>query len=138
MTLVLGRSPVNREPVILAPEWEFLRRTGSQMPEEVGLDALLAQLDPHPGARGRQFERLCRWFLLNAPEYRGRFRRVWLWAEWPDAWGPDAGIDLVAEENDGGLWSPRTPGTPPPRYRRGSGTEDSHVGPRHLRRVRDL
>ncbi len=43
--------------------------------------------------------------LRNAPEYRGRFRQVWLWAEWPDAWGPDAGIDLVAEENDGDLWA---------------------------------
>jgi predicted helicase len=75
------------------------------VPEEAGLDALLAQLDPQPGVRGRQFERLCRWFLLNAPEYRGRFRQVSLWAEWPQAWDPDAGIDLVAEENDGDLWA---------------------------------
>ncbi len=28
-----------------------------------------------------------------------------MWADWPDAWGPDAGIDLVAEENDGDLWA---------------------------------
>jgi predicted helicase len=30
---------------------------------------------------------------------------VWLWSEWPGAWAPDAGIDLVAEEHDGDLWA---------------------------------
>jgi superfamily II DNA or RNA helicase len=69
----------------------------------LSLDQLLAQLDPKK--RGPEFERLCRWYLANAPEYRGRFKHVWLWREWPDAWGPDAGIDLVAEEHDGGLWA---------------------------------
>ena len=34
-----------------------------------------------------------------------RIRRVWLWSEWPGAWGADAGIDLVAEDRDGGLWA---------------------------------
>jgi len=43
--------------------------------------------------------------MLNAPEYRSRIQRVWLWSEWPDAWGRDAGIDLIAEESDGGLWA---------------------------------
>jgi len=28
---------------------------------------------------------------------------VWLWDEWPDRDGPDTGIDLVAEEREGGL-----------------------------------
>ena len=69
----------------------------------MSFDALLSQLDP--AERGPQFERLCRWYLTNAPEYRERFKRVWLWQEWPDAWGPDAGIDLVAEEDGGGLWA---------------------------------
>ena len=69
----------------------------------MGFDSLLSQLDPDQ--RGQEFERLCRWYLKTAPEYRGRFKRVWLWKEWPDAWGPDAGIDLVAEEHDGGLWA---------------------------------
>jgi predicted helicase len=71
----------------------------------VPLADLLRQLDPRPDIRGRQFERICKWFLQNAPEYRRRFRRVWLWSEWPDAWAPDAGIDLVAEERDGGFWA---------------------------------
>jgi predicted helicase len=65
---------------------------------------LLQQLDPRPDMRGCQFERLCKWFLQSAPEYRRKFRRVSLWSEWPDAWAPDAGIDLVAEEHEGGLW----------------------------------
>jgi superfamily II DNA or RNA helicase len=30
---------------------------------------------------------------------------VWLWSEWPSARTADAGIDLVAEEHDGGLWA---------------------------------
>jgi predicted helicase len=72
----------------------------------VSFESLLSQLDPDK--RGPQFERLCRWYLTNAPEYRGRFKRVWLWQDWPDAWGPDAGIDLVAEEHDGGLWAIQT------------------------------
>jgi len=55
--------------------------------------------------RGRQFERLCRWYLQNAPEYRPRLRNVWLWKEWPGRWGPDAGIDLVAETAEGKLWA---------------------------------
>jgi len=66
---------------------------------------LLQQLDPRPDVRGRQFERICKWYLQSAPEYRRKFRRVWLWSEWPDAWAADAGIDLIAEEHDGGLWA---------------------------------
>jgi predicted helicase len=43
--------------------------------------------------------------LRNAPEYRDRIGEVWLWSEWPGAWAADAGIDIVAEEQDGGLWA---------------------------------
>jgi superfamily II DNA or RNA helicase len=66
---------------------------------------LLRSLDPRPEVRFREFERICRWLLQNAPEYRSRIRQVWLWSEWPEAWGRDAGIDLVAEERDGNLWA---------------------------------
>jgi predicted helicase len=66
---------------------------------------LLSQLDRRPGARGREFERICAWYLQNAPEYRDRIRIVWLWSDWPNTWGADAGIDLVAEEYDGSLWA---------------------------------
>jgi superfamily II DNA or RNA helicase len=71
----------------------------------VEFSKLLTQLDPRPEVRGRQFELLCRWYLWNAPEYRRRFRQVWLWKEWPGAWAADAGIDLVAEERGGSLWA---------------------------------
>jgi predicted helicase len=54
---------------------------------------------------GHDFERLCKWLLENAPEYRRRVTRVWLWDEWPRRWGRDAGIDLVAEDHEGGLWA---------------------------------
>jgi superfamily II DNA or RNA helicase len=70
-----------------------------------GLTDLLSQLDPRPDIRGRQFERICAWYLGSAPEYRRRFRKVWLWKDWPGAWAPDAGIDLVAEEHGGDLWA---------------------------------
>jgi predicted helicase len=43
--------------------------------------------------------------LRNAPEYSRRFKRVWLWKDWPGAWAADAGIDLIAEEHDGGRWA---------------------------------
>ena len=54
---------------------------------------------------GRDFEWVCQWYLEHAPLYRGKFRRVWRWAEWPDRWGPDCGIDLIAETHDGKLWA---------------------------------
>ena len=69
------------------------------------LDALLARLDPDERVRGIQFERVCRWYLENAPEYWSVVRRVWLWQEWPSRWGADAGIDLVVETHDGDLWA---------------------------------
>jgi superfamily II DNA or RNA helicase len=71
----------------------------------VSFEALLDQLDPRPNRRGEEFERICKWFLENAPEYSGQLRRVWLWDEWPERWGPDAGIDLVAETFTGEFWA---------------------------------
>jgi predicted helicase len=67
-----------------------------------GFSDLLQTLDSRPGVRFREFERICRWYLLNAPKYRSRVRQVWLWSDWPEAWGRDAGIDLIAKERDGG------------------------------------
>lgn len=66
---------------------------------------LLASLAVESGLRGKQFEHICRWFLMNDPEYRATFRTVWLWDEWPDRWGADAGIDIVAEDVEGRLWA---------------------------------
>ena len=53
---------------------------------------------------GRSFERLIKTALEKEPGILGdRFSKVWLWNEWPDRDGPDMGIDLVAEEEEGGL-----------------------------------
>ena len=53
---------------------------------------------------GRSFEHLMQAALTREPGILGdRFERVWLWDEWPDRDGPDTGIDLVAEEREGGL-----------------------------------
>ena len=54
-------------------------------------------------AGGRGFEELSSWFLLNDPEWSQRIARVWRWDDWPERWGPDRGIDLVAETHDGDL-----------------------------------
>lgn len=56
--------------------------------------------------KGRLFERLMKSYFRKDPVYRDRFFDVWLLSEWaarrPDFDGADIGIDLVAEEQDGG------------------------------------
>ena len=56
--------------------------------------------------KGKLFERLIRTYLLEDPFYQKRFAEVYLWAEWaelrPEFDSVDLGIDLVAEERDGG------------------------------------
>lgn len=54
--------------------------------------------------QGSAFERLIKQFLLTDPLYAQRFEHVWLWQEWPGRKGrPDTGIDLVAQDADGGV-----------------------------------
>src|SRR5436190_2646199 len=71
---------------------------------------------PDSGVRGKQFELICRWYLRTDPLYRRELKRVWLWDEWPGRWGADAGIDLVADARDGGLWAIQAKAYDP-RYR---------------------
>ena len=56
--------------------------------------------------KGRLFERLMKTYFVQDPLYRERFSDVWLLSEWaairPDFDGSDIGIDLVAEEREGG------------------------------------
>lgn len=66
---------------------------------------LVRKLSPDEHRRGRQFERICKWFLENDPEYKREIKRVWLWDEWPGRWGRDKGIDLVAETLSGKFWA---------------------------------
>jgi superfamily II DNA or RNA helicase len=54
---------------------------------------------------GTDFEWLCRFFLLGAPKYKRLFKHVWLWNDWPERWGPDKGIDLIAQTRHGKLWA---------------------------------
>ena len=53
--------------------------------------------------KGRSFERLVKAFLEWDKAQAQRFTRVWLWSDWPGNGGRhDTGIDIVAEERDGG------------------------------------
>lgn len=76
-----------------------------ESPAPTGLLSLLEQLPRASSSRGRAFERLAKWFFENDPVFQAQLKRVWLWDEWPGRWGPDAGIDLVAEDHAGELWA---------------------------------
>ncbi len=56
--------------------------------------------------KGRLFERLMKRYFQQDPLYRDRFSKVWLWSDWaatrPDFSAKDTGIDLAAEEREGG------------------------------------
>lgn len=72
------------------------------------LSASLDSLDQASSRQGQRFERLVKWWLLNSPVFERQqpaIRKVWLWDEWPGRWGPDCGIDLVAELEGGDLWA---------------------------------
>ncbi len=59
---------------------------------------LLNTLSEDNSTRGFQFEKLCKWLLENHPIYKSKIKNVWLWEDWPDRWGKDLGIDLIAED----------------------------------------
>jgi predicted helicase len=65
----------------------------------------LESFDADPKRRGTQWENVCKWFLETDPVYRTLLKKVWLWNKWPGRWGPDAGIDLVAQAKDGTYWA---------------------------------
>ena len=66
---------------------------------------LYSSLDPRPDARGKQFERVVKWFLKNDPAWATQVDEVWLWNEWPERWGADCGIDLIFRHKNGELWA---------------------------------
>ena len=58
--------------------------------------------------KGERFERLMQTYLLTDPKYANRFKKVWLWNEFPgknDLGGSDTGIDLVSLTLDGDYWA---------------------------------
>lgn len=52
---------------------------------------------------GKKFEVFCEWFLKNDPYWKNQFSKIWMWNEWPERWGRDCGIDLIAQRKDGRL-----------------------------------
>jgi predicted helicase len=72
----------------------------------MSLDNLLESLHSRTvQEKGRAFERLCRWFLVNDPRYKLQVKKVWLFGEWPNRWGADTGTDLIVETHDGKVWA---------------------------------
>ena len=66
---------------------------------------LLNQLSTDSNTKGKQFEKITQWFLQNEPEWQAKIEKVWLWADYPEKWGVDRGIDLVCQFKDGTLWA---------------------------------
>ena len=56
--------------------------------------------------KGELFERLMQKYFTEDPDYKEQFSEVWLWKQWAvlqtDYDANDIGIDLVAQERDGG------------------------------------
>ena len=74
----------------------------------VHIDDILRQLrdlSSDQRGKGRLFERLIASFLARDPKYSNLLEHVWLWDEWPDRWGQDMGIDIVARETTGDYWA---------------------------------
>jgi len=58
--------------------------------------------------KGDRFERLMKAYLLTDPKYAYKFKKVWMWAEFPgrnDLGSTDTGIDLVTLTNEGDYWA---------------------------------
>lgn len=58
--------------------------------------------------KGARFERLMQGYLQTEPMYASKFKKVWLWDEFPgrkDLGGGDTGIDIVALTYDGDYWA---------------------------------
>ena len=79
------------------------RRTSSGFQSALAYIREKAQSEYH---KGKLFERLMQRYFSVDPVYKDRFSEVWLWSEWAerrtDFDGVDIGIDLVAEEQEGG------------------------------------
>lgn len=73
------------------------------------IDKVLSQfreLSSDERGKGRLFERLIANYLVRDPQYSDLLEHIWLWEEWPDRWGADVGIDLVAREKaTGDYWA---------------------------------
>ncbi len=58
--------------------------------------------------KGSRFERLMQGYLQTDSKYAGKFKKVWLWMDFPareDLGGGDTGIDLVGLTDEGDYWA---------------------------------
>jgi len=58
--------------------------------------------------KGDRFERLIQGYLLTEPIYASKFKKVWMWNDFPaknDLGGKDTGIDLIAQTFEGDYWA---------------------------------
>ena len=58
--------------------------------------------------KGERFERLMKSFLQTAPIYEHKFKKIWLWDEFPytdELGGNDTGIDIIALTNENEYWA---------------------------------
>ena len=58
--------------------------------------------------KGDRFERLMQAYLKTDPKYAHKFKKVWLWNDFPsrhELGSIDSGIDLVALTNEGDYWA---------------------------------
>jgi len=78
-----------------------------QPSNQTDFEKVLAQLRAEAEStvdKGKRFERLMKSYFEIDPLYRDRFEKVWLWNDWPGRGNvPDTGIDLVAQERNGGV-----------------------------------
>lgn len=86
-----GRQPTELDPGLLSGPGGLFEKIRAHVLTDVG--------------RGAVFQRMMRAFLSEDPLFAERFKRVWQWQDWPERppGEPDTGIDLVAEERDGGV-----------------------------------
>jgi hypothetical protein len=68
---------------------------------------LFMNLPDDTAAKGKTFEQLVKWLLQYDPRFSAAFdqTKVYLWGEYPNRWGPDNGIDLVAIDANGATWA---------------------------------
>ncbi len=68
---------------------------------------LFMNLPDNTAAKGKTFEHLVKWLLQNDPRFTAIFAtpNIYLWADYPNRWGPDNGIDLIATDKTGQTWA---------------------------------
>jgi len=74
---------------------------------------LFMNLPDEASAKGKTFEHLVKWVLQNDPRLTNAATnerafdpaKVYLWGEYPNRWGPDNGIDLIAIDTQGATWA---------------------------------